>query len=133
MVSHTLKGMLSSLAVTRAAASVGHLEQIARGGAEASLKEAFAAFASEVQGLLARDGRIHGRGEALIADDEALSRRLLEKTLERAGYEVTAVENGSLAAQQLSQPDGPRLALLDSVKPRLDAKFASSTSRATSI
>ena len=49
----------------------------------------------------------------LIADDEALSRRLLEKTLERAGYEVVAVENGRAAVRQLCQSDGPRLALLD--------------------
>jgi two-component system cell cycle response regulator len=56
----------------------------------------------------------------LIADDEALSRRLLEKTLERAGYEVTAVENGMLAVQQLSRSDGPRLALLDWMMPELD-------------
>jgi two-component system cell cycle response regulator len=56
----------------------------------------------------------------LIADDEALSRRLLEKTLTRAGYEVTAVENGRLAVEQLSRPDGPRLALLDWVMPELD-------------
>jgi two-component system, cell cycle response regulator len=56
----------------------------------------------------------------LIADDEALSRRLLEKTLERAGYEVTAVEDGRLAVEQLSQSGGPRLALLDWVMPQLD-------------
>ncbi len=56
----------------------------------------------------------------LIADDEALSRRLLEKTLERAGYEVTAVENGKQALDQLCKPDGPRLALLDWVMPELD-------------
>jgi two-component system, cell cycle response regulator len=56
----------------------------------------------------------------LIADDEAISRRLLEKTLERAGYEVTAVEDGRLAVERLSQPDGPRLALLDWVMPELD-------------
>jgi two-component system cell cycle response regulator len=56
----------------------------------------------------------------LIADDEVLSRRLLEKTLERAGYEVTAVENGRLAVAQLSEPGGPRLALLDWVMPELD-------------
>jgi two-component system cell cycle response regulator len=56
----------------------------------------------------------------LIADDEVLSRRLLEKTLERAGYEVSAVENGRLAVEQLSQADGPRLALLDWVMPELD-------------
>ncbi|MGB7284949.1 MAG: diguanylate cyclase [Candidatus Acidiferrum sp.] len=56
----------------------------------------------------------------LIADDEALSRRLLEKTLERAGYEVTAVENGRQALEQLSKLDGPRLALLDWMMPEVD-------------
>lgn len=56
----------------------------------------------------------------LIADDELMSRRLLEKTLQRAGYEVTAVENGRLAAGELCKPDGPRLALLDWIMPELD-------------
>ncbi len=56
----------------------------------------------------------------LIADDEMMSRKLLQKTLERAGYEVTAVENGRLAADQLCPADGPRLALLDWVMPGLD-------------
>ena len=56
----------------------------------------------------------------LIADDEAVSRRLLEKTLEREGYEVLAVDNGRLALQQLSLPDAPRLALLDWMMPEMD-------------
>jgi len=56
----------------------------------------------------------------LIADDEVMSRYLLEKTLERAGYQVVAVENGSLAAEHLCKPDGPRLALLDWIMPELD-------------
>ena len=56
----------------------------------------------------------------LIADDELMSRRLLQKTLERAGYEVTAVENGRLAADQLCPANAPRLALLDWVMPELD-------------
>jgi two-component system, cell cycle response regulator len=56
----------------------------------------------------------------LIADDELMSRKLLQKTLERAGYEVTAVENGRLAADQLCPANGPRLALLDWVMPELD-------------
>ena len=56
----------------------------------------------------------------LIADDEALSRRLLEKTLERAGYEVIGVENGKQALEQLGKLDGPRLALLDWIMPELD-------------
>ncbi len=56
----------------------------------------------------------------LIADDELMSRKLLQKTLERAGYEVTAVENGRVAADQLCPANGPRLALLDWVMPELD-------------
>ena len=56
----------------------------------------------------------------LVADDEALSRRLLEKTLERAGYHVICVENGRQAADHLSRPDAPRLALLDWIMPELD-------------
>jgi two-component system, cell cycle response regulator len=56
----------------------------------------------------------------LIADDDTISRRLLEKTLEREGYSVIAVDNGRLALEQLSLPDGPRLALLDWMMPELD-------------
>jgi two-component system cell cycle response regulator len=56
----------------------------------------------------------------LIAEDDAMSRRLLEKTLQREGYEVIAVSNGLLALQQLSLPDGPRLALLDWMMPEMD-------------
>jgi two-component system cell cycle response regulator len=56
----------------------------------------------------------------LIADDDLMSRRLLEKTLVREGYEVIAVDNGRLALEQLSLPEGPRLALLDWMMPELD-------------
>ena len=45
---------------------------------------------------------------------------MLEKALERAGYEVTSVENGKQALEHLCKPDGPRLALLDWVMPELD-------------
>jgi two-component system cell cycle response regulator len=56
----------------------------------------------------------------LIADDDALSRALLERTLQRAGYEVTVVDNGRSAVEHLCCQDGPRLALLDWVMPELD-------------
>lgn len=56
----------------------------------------------------------------LLADDDAISRTMLERTLERAGYDVIAVENGRLAVEHLCRKDGPRLALLDWVMPELD-------------
>jgi two-component system cell cycle response regulator len=56
----------------------------------------------------------------LIADDEPVSLRMLEKTLQRAGYEVTAVRNGRAAVEELCCPEGPRLALLDWMMPELD-------------
>jgi two-component system sensor histidine kinase/response regulator len=51
-VSHTLKGMLSNLAASKAAAAAARLEQLARVGETASLQDALAVFEQEVQGLL---------------------------------------------------------------------------------
>jgi predicted signal transduction protein with EAL and GGDEF domain len=56
----------------------------------------------------------------LIADDDALTRRLLQKTLEKAGYEIIAAENGRIALECLSSKVGPRLALLDWLMPDLN-------------
>lgn len=56
----------------------------------------------------------------LIADDDRLSRRLLQTTLEKGGYEVVSVEDGISATRLLCQRDGPRLALLDWVMPGMD-------------
>jgi two-component system, cell cycle response regulator len=56
----------------------------------------------------------------LVAEDDALSRTLLQRTLQRAGYEVTAVEDGCRALAELSKEDPPRLALLDWIMPGRD-------------
>lgn len=56
----------------------------------------------------------------LIAEDDAVSRKLLQKALERSGYDVVAVENGKQALESLCSLDAPRLALLDWVMPELD-------------
>jgi two-component system, cell cycle response regulator len=56
----------------------------------------------------------------LIAEDERLSRMMLEKSLQKAGYEVTTVNNGALALAALQGDDPPRLGLLDWVMPEKD-------------
>ena len=52
IASHTLKGMLSNLAVAKAASSAAKLEQIARAGQKASVHEAFGAFQRDTEGLM---------------------------------------------------------------------------------
>ncbi len=67
--------------------------------------------------------RLDGNRQAmriLIVDDDLITRTLLQKTLERAGYEVVAVENGRLALERLSEKGGPRLALLDWLMPEFN-------------
>ncbi|MHB1047251.1 MAG: GGDEF domain-containing protein [Thermoanaerobaculia bacterium] len=53
----------------------------------------------------------------LIADDDLVSRRLLERTLVALGHEVTAVGDGISAMAALLGPDGPRVAILDWMMP----------------
>ncbi len=56
----------------------------------------------------------------LVADDDSISRTLMQRTLQKFGYEVILAENGRMAAEILSRSDGPRLALIDWMMPELD-------------
>jgi phosphoserine phosphatase RsbU/P len=56
----------------------------------------------------------------LIADDDPVSRRLLQLTLLSWGYEALAAQDGQEAWQALQQEDGPALAILDWLMPGLD-------------
>src|ERR1700733_387338 len=53
----------------------------------------------------------------LIADDEAVSRRMLQGMLEKWGYEVISVADGDQAWGKLKVPEAPRIALLDWMMP----------------
>ena len=56
----------------------------------------------------------------LIAEDDAISRRLLEANLKRIGCDVLACENGDQAWEMLRSEDGPQLAVLDWMMPVMD-------------
>lgn len=53
----------------------------------------------------------------LVADDDAIGRRILEKTLGRSGHEVVPVPDGTEAWRVLSGPEPPALAILDWMMP----------------
>lgn len=56
----------------------------------------------------------------LIADDDIVSRRVLEATLVKSGHEVIAVSTGEEALAVLESADAPLLAILDWMMPDID-------------
>jgi phosphoserine phosphatase RsbU/P len=56
----------------------------------------------------------------LIADDDAVSARILEATLRHWGHEVAVARDGDAAWTILQQEDCPRLAILDWMMPGLE-------------
>lgn len=56
----------------------------------------------------------------LIAEDDPVSRRVLEAFLAKWGYEVVVTIDGAEAWQQLQRPNAPKLAILDWMMPRMD-------------
>jgi DNA-binding response OmpR family regulator len=60
------------------------------------------------------------RPRVLLAEDERVTRRLLEAHITRFGYDVVAVDDGQAAWDALQARDAPPLAVLDWGMPRLD-------------
>ena len=56
----------------------------------------------------------------LIAEDDPVSRRLLQAALINWGYEVIVTANGKEAWQALQTPDAPSLLVLDWLMPEMD-------------
>jgi len=56
----------------------------------------------------------------LIAEDDAVSRRILETFLWKWGYEVTTTVNGEAAWDVMQRPNAPSLAILDIMMPGID-------------
>jgi len=60
-----------------------------------------------------------GRVKILVAEDDRLSREMLERHITGFGYDVVLAHEGGKALTTLLQADGPRLALLDWEMPGL--------------
>jgi len=56
----------------------------------------------------------------LIAEDDPVSRTVLDRTLKQWGYDVTATQNGAEAWDALKCEDAPRLAVIDWMMPGLE-------------
>jgi DNA-binding response OmpR family regulator len=69
----------------------------------------------------------------LVADDDALARRLLESALSKSGHDVMAVAGGAEAWQVLSGPEAPTIAVLDWMMPGLTGVEVCERVRAASL
>ena len=58
--------------------------------------------------------------KVLVAEDEIVSRRLLEASLRRWNYDVVTASDGLEASRILQAPDAPKLAVLDWLMPGMD-------------
>jgi diguanylate cyclase (GGDEF)-like protein len=56
----------------------------------------------------------------LIAEDDPVSRRALEATLLKWGYEVVTCSDGAEAWKELQSPESPQMAILDWMMPGMD-------------
>src|SRR6202142_789519 len=62
----------------------------------------------------------NARKRILIAEDDPVSRRLLELFLVKWGFEVSIATTGTEALQMLERLDAPRLAILDWIMPGME-------------
>ena len=56
----------------------------------------------------------------LVAEDDPMYRRILERSLRNWGYKVIAVDNGRRALQEVDAGDAPELLVLDWMMPDID-------------
>ena len=56
----------------------------------------------------------------LIAEDDLISRRVLEALLRKSGYEVHVAQDGEGAWKMLQSQEAPKLVILDWMMPGMD-------------
>jgi two-component system cell cycle response regulator len=59
-------------------------------------------------------------GSIFLAEDSAIYRHLIKSHLDEWGFDLVCAKDGRAAWELLTQPDAPRLALLDWVLPEID-------------
>jgi phosphoserine phosphatase RsbU/P len=62
----------------------------------------------------------HEAPRILVADDDPVSLRVLQKALEKWGHEVMVARDGTEAWQILTRPEAPQMAILDWMMPGMD-------------
>lgn len=97
----------------------GRIEVFSKLGDGTTMKVFLPQCAGESPKEEKRDPVSGGSGTILVVDDEASVRTVLQLSLERLGYSVTAVENGNIALDRYVSVGGFDLVILDMIMPEL--------------
>lgn len=77
-----------------------------------------------------QDESAQGASCVLVADDDPVSLRVLQKALEKWGHKVVLARNGTEAWQILTRPEAPQMAILDWMMPGMDGPTICQRARA---
>lgn len=78
-----------------------------------------ASFKSKILTVLMVEGLGNSSSTILVADDEPINRSLIQRRLERSGYNVLTAKNGQEAVQ-MARSEHPDLIILDVMMPVMD-------------
>jgi PleD family two-component response regulator len=118
-----LKSQLGIFGAFRALEMVGQLEVLARKEDLSTVSNVLPKLEDEVGNLSKELAVIWGQtnsGKILIADDDPVSRKLLQATLAKWGHEPVVCADGRQAIRALSSLDAPQMAILDWMMPGLE-------------
>lgn len=102
---------------------ISRLEAAATRGKLEHAKEMLSVLDGKVVRLRQELGSGDGNSQRrtiLVADDDRITRRVIERTLVKWGYEPISCSNGKEALELLLRADGPTIAILDWMMPGLE-------------
>ncbi|MBI5247906.1 MAG: response regulator [Desulfomonile tiedjei] len=122
ITAQSLKGSVANIGAEQALGIATELEHLGHAGNLVDAEKTFRRLESVVENLrknLASISRDAQPWRMLIADDDPVSRRMLQATLMKWGHDPIVTSDGTSALRILLGPDAPRMAILDWMMPGL--------------
>jgi sigma-B regulation protein RsbU (phosphoserine phosphatase) len=113
---HRIKGAAANLDASDLANIAFDIEQNASDRTRRSAAERH----GRVENDVANPDAFNSRMKVLIADDDPVSRRLLQASLEKWGYDANVLADGAAAWESMQDTQPPQLLILDWLMPHVD-------------
>ncbi len=120
VTSQSLKGSIANIGAQQASAIITELEHLGHAGNLVAAEKTFQRLELVMQSLRKTLVSISAEAQPwkiLIADDDPVSRRMLQATLMKWGHDPIVASDGISALRILLAADAPRMAILDWMMP----------------